>query len=700
MSIPVGIDFGNLNSIYAVTRNKGIDIVVNEVSNRSTPTIVGFGEKNRFIGEAGKTKQASNVKNTVGSLKRILGLSFEEQSELAIEQNYVDAQLIKTQEDNVGVRVNYLNQPQEFSSTQLAAMFFSKSKRTIEDETKAPVTDAVITVPAWYGEKQRYAVHDAAKMADLNPVNIINETTAAAITYGLFKPDLPVKSKDTPEVKPRIVGIIDIGHSTYTCSIIAFYQNELKVLGTGYDKHFGGRNIDYAIANHFVEEFKSKYKIDISTNPKAFNRIVASSEKLKKVLSVNTSSSFSVESVMDDIDVKSELAREDLEEMISPLLSKVSGPVELALNQAKISVDKIDSIELIGGTTRVPAIKQQLSQLFKGRPLASTINQDEAIAKGAAFVCATHSPIVRVRPYKFQDINPYSVTYEWERQDISEPNEITSLEVFPKDCPIPSTKIFTLPRSGDFSVHINYTNPLEVSKSTNQKLSRWHIHGISLEEDQESVPVELRLRSEISGFYIIRDAYTLKQDPSITEKPNTGEKNHNNSQKPKYVRDKRLNVKSHTFAISHKALKELKKIEEDMIKQDILVEETEERKNSFEEYIYNLRAKLEGDYVPFVSEDEKEKLQSLLLQEEDWLYEDGEDASKEEYMTRHDALSELADPIRRRYLESEKQKQLAKDASNLSKQQQTNDKKVVQNNEGRDEKSQKIDKEGDVDMAD
>ena len=213
MSTPFGLDFGNDNSVLAVARNRGIDIVVNEVSNRSTPSMVGFGQKNRFLGESAKTKQTSNIKNTVGNLKRILGLDYDH-PDFQEESKFFTSKLVKLEDGKIGTQVRFAGESTTFSATQLNAMFINKVKQTVETETKANITDVCIAVPTWYTEEQRYAAADAARIAGLNPVRIVNDITAAGVSYGVFKTDLP-----EGEEKPRIVAFIDIGHSSYTCSI-------------------------------------------------------------------------------------------------------------------------------------------------------------------------------------------------------------------------------------------------------------------------------------------------------------------------------------------------------------------------------------------------------------------------------------------------------------------------------------------------
>ncbi|GME98088.1 unnamed protein product [Ambrosiozyma monospora] len=204
-----------------------------------------------------------------------------------------------------------------------------------------------------------------------------------------------------------IVAFVDIGHSSYTVSIGALKKGELKILGSAFDKHFGGRDFDRAITEHFADEFKAKYKIDIRENAKGYARVLAAAEKLKKVLSANTQAPINIESVMNDVDVSSQLTRDELEEFVAPLLARINVPIEQALETAGLKTEDIDSIEVIGGCTRVPSVKAKLAEIF-GKPLSFTLNQDEAIARGAAFICAMHSPTLRVRPFKFEDVNAFS----------------------------------------------------------------------------------------------------------------------------------------------------------------------------------------------------------------------------------------------------------------------------------------------------
>ncbi|KAK6198717.1 heat shock protein of HSP70 family [Scheffersomyces amazonensis] len=656
MSTPFGVDLGNYNSVIACARNRGIDIIVNEVSNRATPSLVGFGPKSRFIGESGKNQQTSNIKNTVDNLKRILGLNYDD-ADFEIEKKYFTVPLTKDETTGgINAKVRYLGEQKEFSATQLTAMYINKIKDIAFKETKANLVDICLSVPAWYTEKQRRAAADACKIAGLNPVRIVNEVTSAAVGYGVFK------AGDLPEDEPKKVAFIDIGNSSYQVSIAAVKKGELKILGTAYDKHFGGRDFDLAIAEHFAREFKSKYKIDVHENPKAYYRVLVAAERLKKVLSANTQAPFSIESLMNDVDVSSSLTREELEDYVKPLLDRVHVPIEKALKDAGLTVEEIDSIEVIGGCTRVPSLKQKLTDIF-GKSLSFTLNQDEAIARGNAFICATHSPTVRVRPFKFEDYNPHTVSYFWDQEDEDEDH----LEVFPRGGSFPSTKIITLFRKGDFEIEAKYTKlDEELPQGTEPLVTKWQIKGVIPSEGESSIATKLKLRNDPSGFYTIESAYTVEEKivKELIENEE-GKEGEDEDGEPQYKEVKKLVKKNDleiitlSSALPESIRQDYIEKENSMVMEDKLVADTEDRKNALEEYIYELRGKLEEQYSAFASEQEKEKLSALLLKTEDWLYDEGYDSTKAKYIAKYEELASIGNIIRGRYLSDQEEKKQA-----------------------------------------
>lgn len=656
MSTPLGIDFGNFHSVIAVARNRGIDIVVNEVSNRTTPSVVGFTYKTRVIGEAAKSQEISNLKNTVGHFKRILGLNSSDPN-LKYEEKFVTSKL---QDVNglAGHQVTYQGKKAEFNSIQIAAMYFSKIKSITQNEVKgAIISDVAIAVPCWYSDLQRRATADAAIIAGLNPVRIVNDVTAAAVGYGVFKTDLP-------EDKPKIVAFVDIGHSDYTVSIGAFKKGELKILGTAYDRHLGGRDVDYHIANHFADMFVTKYKMDVRENPKAFARVLVQAEKLKKILSANSSAPFNIESVMNDTDVSGSMTREELEEYLKPLIERIAGPIEEALKIAGLDKSEVDSIELLGGTSRIPCFKNEVSRVF-GKPLSFTLNQDEAIARGTAFICAIHSPTMRVRPFKFEDINLHSVTYSWNPVEGEDESE---LEVFPKYSSFPKTRLITLYRSEDFDLEAKYTNPSELPEGVKPWIGKWTIKGVTPDEKGEPSPVKVKLRQDESGRYVVDSAY-ISEQIEVEEEVPVEKKEGEETPEPQYKTVKKW-VKKADLKVVHghlgldDALKSaLVERENQMAMDDKLVADTEDRKNALEEYIYEMRAKLDEELAPFASEQEKAKLNKKLDAAEEWLYGDGEDATKGQYIAKYEELTAIGNVIKGRYnskLEEERQAKMAK----------------------------------------
>lgn len=693
MSAPFGLDFGNHNSVVAVARNRGIDVVVNEVSNRATPSLVGFGFKNRFIGETGKSQQTSNIKNTVDNIKRIVGLDAND-ADIAEEKKFFTTELIDI-DGKIGAKVKFLGNVEQFTSTQIAAMYFNKVRDTVTKETKAKISDVCIAVPVWYTQQQRYAVVDAAKIAGLNPVRVVNELTAAAVGYGVFKTDLP-------EDEAVNMAFVDIGNSSYSVMIAALKKGELKVLGSGYDKFFGGRDFDLAIANHFADELDAKHKVDVRSNPKSFSRMLASAEKIKKVLSANTQAPYNVESVINDIDFSSSLTREQLEEFVQPLLDRVEAPIKAALEQSGLSTEQIQYVEVIGGGSRVPSLKERISKAFD-KPLSFHLNQDEAIAKGATFICAIHSPTLRVRPFKFTDINPHSVSYSWDKQI---DDDETELEVFPKGSAFPSTKVITLERTGDFKISAKYSNAEEHTgaKPASLELGSWEIKGVKPAKDAETVTVKAKLRNNESGFYVVESAYTVEEVEEQEEIPYEGEEPKPEDYEPTYktvkklVKKDDLTIVAHDLSLPEAKLNEFLEKEGQLTASDELVFKIQNKRNEIEEYIYDFRGKLEEIYAPFVSEQEKEELSSLLLKAEDWLY-DHEDASLGVFTAKYEELAGKGNLIRGRYLQAENEKKEAERAKKEAAEYQKFSQKLKEKaSTAETEEKKPADAEGDLDL--
>jgi heat shock 70kDa protein 4 len=607
-------------------------------------SVVGFGPKSRYLGESAKTQEISNLKNTVGSLKRLAGRSFKD-PDVQIEQDFVSAPLLDIG-GQVGATVTYLGKKETFTATQLVAMYLGKIKATASAELKIPVSDIVISVPAWFTDAQRRAIMDASEIAGLKLLRLINDTTAAALGYGITKLDLPAA-----EEKPRRVAFVDIGHSNYTCSIVAFKKGELTVLSTAFDRHFGGRNFDKALIDHFAAECSEKHKIDVKSNAKAMVRLASAVEKLKKILSANAQAPLSVESIMNDIDFRAMLKREELEELVKPLLERATAPLEQALAEAGLKPEDIDVVELIGGCTRVPSLKEKIHDFF-GKTLSFTLNADESVARGAAFSCAILSPVFRVRDFAVHDILSYPIEFTWEKSaDI--PDEENSLTVFQRGNVIPSTKILTFYRKQAFDLEAQYAKPELLPGKMSPWIGRFSVKGVKADAKDDFMVCKLKARLNLHGVLNVEQGYYVEdvevEEPIPEEKTDgekTGEvsfskisdaidsvssrlfKKQKSSHKPgeqtpegeapktrkvkKQVKKGELPLSAGTASLDQTTKDAYIEKENLMYMEDKLVQDTETQKNALEEYIYEMRSKIEDTYSEFANEEEKEKLKAKL----------------------------------------------------------------------------------------
>jgi heat shock protein 4 len=586
-----------------------------------------------------------------------------------LERDFVSAPLVDVN-GQVGAEVTYLGKKEKFTATQIVSMFLTKVKATASAELKLPVADVVLSCPVWYTDAQRRALLDAADIAGLKCLRLINDTTATALGYGITKIDLP-----GPEEKPRRVVFVDIGHSNYQVAVVEFRKGELAVKSTAWDRHFGGRYIDKALVDHFAKEFKEKFKIDINENAKARFRVVAGVEKLKKILSANSAAPLNIESVMNDVDVRSLLKREEMEDLIRPLLDRATVPIEQALAEAKLKPEDIDAIEMVGGCTRVPALKTAIQEFF-GKPLSFTLNQDEAVARGCAFSCAILSPVFRVRDFSVHDMVNYPIEFTWEKsEDI--PDEDTSLTVFNKGNVMPSTKILTFYRKHPFDLEAKYAKPEGLPGKTNPWIGRFSVKGVKEDSKGDFMICKLKARLNVHGVLNVESGYYVEEteveEPIPEEKKEGDVRIHDlhqpasfdasNGERPddhtleRAAKRQKASVEScselvadwltldqQAMDVDSKEPKEPPKMrkvkkqqrkgdlplsagtaaldqttkdshteqENQMIMEDKLVADTETQKNDLESFIYELKEKILDVYAEFASDDEKSKLSAKL----------------------------------------------------------------------------------------
>lgn len=378
MSKAIGIDLGTTYSCVGVWENDHVEIIANDQGNRTTPSYVSFNENERLIGDAAKSMVSSNPFNTVFDAKRLIGKKFNDQKVQEDMKHFTYKIIDKTGKPYI--KVNYLNEEKTFSPEEISAMILTKMKAVAESYLGSSVTDAVITVPAYFNDSQRQATKDAGTIAGLNVLRIINEPTAAAIAYGLDK-----KGGSNGE---RNVLIFDCGGGTFDVSILSIDDSVFEVQATAGDTHLGGEDFDTRMVEHFMSEFKKKHKVDLSDNKKALRKLRTASEKAKRTLSSSTTAMIEIDSLYDGIDFNTSISRAKFESLCDDLFRKTMKPVEQVLSDSKLSKSQIDEVVLVGGSTRIPKIQSMLSEFFNGKELCRSINPDECVAYGAAVQAA------------------------------------------------------------------------------------------------------------------------------------------------------------------------------------------------------------------------------------------------------------------------------------------------------------------------
>uniref|UniRef100_A0A8C3I205 Heat shock protein family A (Hsp70) member 4 like n=1 Tax=Chrysemys picta bellii TaxID=8478 RepID=A0A8C3I205_CHRPI len=610
----VGIDLGFLNCYVAVARSGGIETIANEYSDRCTPACISLGSKTRAIGNAAKSQIVTNVKNTLHGFKKMHGRAFDDPY-IQGERVKLPYELQKMPNGSVGLKVRYLDEERPFAIEQVTGMLLAKLKETSESALKKPVADCVISVPSFFTDAERRSVIAAAQVAGLNCLRLMNETTLP-LAYGIYKQDLPAL-----EEKPRNIVFVDMGHSAYQVSVCAFNKGKLKILATAFDPFLGGRNFDEALVDYFCGEFRTKYKLNVKENARALLRLYQESEKLKKLMSANASDlPLNIECFMDDLDVSSKMNRAQFEQLCAPLLAKVEPPLRTVMDQAKLQREDISSIEIVGGATRIPAVKEQITRFF-GKDISTTLNADEAVARGCALQCAILSPAFKVREFSITDVIPYSITLRWKSSYEEGTGEC---EVFSKNHAAPFSKVITFHKKEPFDLEAYYTHPNEIPYPE-PRIGRFAIQNVGPQYDGDNSKVKVKVRVNVHGIFSVANASVIeKQNDKMQVDQEEG--NHKSQAEQPSQADEESEQHGGTETKGK------------MMMQDKLEKERNDAKNAVEEYVYDFRDKLYGVFEKFVTEEESSKLTLMLEDTENWLYEDGEDQPKQVYM---DKLQEL-----------------------------------------------------------
>jgi len=402
--IGIGIDLGTTYSCVGIYQNGNVDIIANDQGNRTTPSYVSFTDTERLIGDAAKSNASSNVANTVFDAKRLIGRDYDD-ADVQKNLKHMTYTVKKSKDNKPNIEVKYKHEVKNFTPEEISSMILTKMKNIAEDYVGSEITDAVITVPAYFNDKQRKATKDAATIAGLNTLRIINEPTAAAIAYGLDK------STDNGD---KNILIFDLGGGTFDVSILNIDEGIFEVLATAGDTNLGGEDFDTKIAEHFLQEIKRKLKKDISENPRALRRLRTACERAKRTLSSSTTAIIEIDSLVDGVDFNSTISRARFEDICATDFRKCMSPVHKVLTDSKLSKSQIDEIVLVGGSSRIPKIQSMLTDYFNGKTLSKSINPDEAVAYGAAVQASILTGNVddKLNDILLMDVTPLSLGLE------------------------------------------------------------------------------------------------------------------------------------------------------------------------------------------------------------------------------------------------------------------------------------------------